>query len=104
MLEDHLDDAHAQPLSRAEPSSLTLVATDSATAVPVTPAHRASSESARPDPEALLPRAARRNGLKLGVTALLREIRGVGDAGHRLDADEVAILPHLPGAADCRRG
>src|SRR5262245_5541407 len=63
-------------------------------------------EPARPHPEALAPDAARRNRLQFAVAALVREIDGIGNSRHRLDADEGAILRGLRrGAAPglCRR-
>src|SRR5205085_7734450 len=46
------------------------------------------SVALRRDPEALLPRAARRNALELLVHAFLREVQGVGNRGHRLEGNE----------------
>src|ERR1700736_3922761 len=49
------------------------------------------------NPEAFLPAGARLNVLQLFVFARVRKIQGVADAGHRLDADEVGIVPRRRG-------
>ena len=51
-------------------------------------------EPAWDDPEALLPTFARGNGLEFLVNPLMGQIESVGDAAHRLEANE-----GLPGAA-----
>ena len=47
------------------------------------------SEPARLNPEAFLPGAAGLDGLQFFVESLLGEVHGVGDAGHRFEADEI---------------
>jgi hypothetical protein len=50
-----------------------------------------SNETRGPDPETLAPRATWRNSLQLPVRSAMRQVQGIGDAGHRLEADEVAL-------------
>src|SRR5262245_5106242 len=58
------------------------------------------SESARANPEALLPRSAGRHALQIAVQPLRREVEGVGDRGHRLEADEAAAIDGIRRAGE----
>src|SRR4029450_1693781 len=49
------------------------------------------SKALWPQPEALLPRAARRNALQFLVQPFVREIHRVGDADHGLECNETAV-------------
>src|SRR5439155_20646527 len=64
---------------------------------------RVWSKSARPNPEAFLPQAARRNALQLLVQAAVRHVERVRDGRHRLEADEALRLSRAAAAGGRRR-
>src|SRR5260370_30692911 len=49
----------------------------------------ATLETAGTNPEALLPFRGRRDGLQVLIDSVMREVEGVGDGRHGLEADEV---------------
>src|SRR5579872_7209224 len=53
---------------------------------------RSLSQSGSAHPEALGPGAAWRYALQVRILALVIQVHGVGDSGHRLEADEVLGL------------
>src|SRR4030095_45293 len=79
---DCISDACAPPLRRTQ---------SAAVIVRRMRAVMRKSKALWPQPEALLPRAARRNALQFLVQPFVREIHRVGDADHGLECNETAV-------------